>query len=1582
MEEHVVVPVENVIDIVKVEKIVNDGKTVTILAITTQGKCRLQWPPGFYSYFMTEGDNVAEINIKTPLIMEKNQYQIETFKVGSEMEIVGDRPNNLYVQLNAVNQEGKWIPIGCGVRWNDWLLMALHSLHQCLRLNPKHFCLVGNSEEIIFIKPEDLNVVCLISLDIAAVQIANSCWSKLRTKSLGIQHTLKINTSYTLYGSRIINKKLKCVQSAGIGKANGVMIDHFCSSDGGFSGGPLIFGVNTLAGIHTSGERNPDQPNYAVNANVIVDQLNLIIKGMIKKYGSIFPKNKTVRSSLKFKQNITNKTLQPIIKESFTNYSKYDDYREDDYEFTVNTGWDDNREEENLEAERWLEDELERQDQAQGNFNNYLDRSMAVKDGSLIENKDASGDIFYTKKRNADIDGQKWMDVDSDEEYDYSVPPSFKGRIMETVPDFKDGEDKVDDEKKFEFVNGDITTVKLNFQLSDSETFLKVFEQLSAGKFKFLFQSHQLFVRPQAWIEETNSHVSELKLPTDLVDPQTSYKDEQYSLLNHISAYLHRPCDKPPTEDEKQYAIKHLNEAYSDSKWKIPDDWDSLGSIKSKIEESNQKASVGYDYHNYGCTIEQLRANKTINATKDEWLVQRVSKQIKNIIKHIENLENNLAVLDNVKQVDVSNAGITNHIIRLFIKQEPHKKKKAELSLWRLISSVGIIDQLIDSMVFDPSLQANIKNYRKIPGQTGRSFFYGGANNMLTSFKRRDGDFCSADKRGYDWTAGVWSFQIDRHKRWELCTNYDKNNVKHKNFKKIFDFRYSALVCKTFALSNGFVFQQQFQTIYGKPYIVGQDIDLLKPGDVAIMPSGSKITIDKNSSDQIASKIIICKRTVGKYISTEHELKSMGDDTYERLGIPGTEHYLDPIKYREGLIALGNLPKYIDVHKWSEGSFCSHNFKLLDKDRKFFVAVPTNFDKHVYSIKRIQPTSVSVLPETLSSYLLEYAFDEEHYPVFERILKNIPNSDSYLKTHEQFKRYHILDESPVVDKEHYKPKMDLFFRALKSDGDDIPIRDACLKDYFIDEQNKKIMEEYEKLKLTKNPMSDKTLNSKKQKICSCPVLQNCPEQDDHCVANEILNSKVHIFESELNPEQDTYVIMAKKNNKKQQIIVKVKGKGNYNVPKTSPVKQVVKTAMNQQQSGFGKAKGRGDYFGDLLGSAGSKLGNWLSSKAKAFIGEGDYKEDELHLDDSKIAGNSLMSGTQVPAIKNKGQAFIFRHREYVGDVQPSVNYTNNSFLLNPGNFKTFPWLAPLAAAFEEYQIIGMIAEYKPLVSAVSQNAIGAVVFATEYNVTKPNFTSKIAMENYEYATSCAPHHAMMHAIECSPSETTMTHRNVLTGAVPTNQDPRLYQWGNLQLATQGQANTTGVIGEFWLTYEIACFKPLFSIGQGLSLLTDKYSGQAPNAVNNGSNLIGGGNSLATLNGFRVPGSLLGTTFTSSNTVNATLTFPSNITIGEYMVSFSAVSASTFAAGIFSVPTCTNCQLLQIFSNNVGNDNNSLVSSGVTSVANTAAVMVAVITINAPGSLQASITLGGVTANQTANNYFDIIITQINGNIIT
>lgn len=252
-----------------------------------------------------------------------------------------------------------------------------------------------------------------------------------------------------------------------------------------------------------------------------------------------------------------------------------------------------------------------------------------------------------------------------------------------------------------------------------------------------------------------------------------------------------------------------------------------------------------------------------------------------------------------------------------------------------------------------------------------------------------------------------------------------------------------------------------------------------------------------------------------------------------------------------------------------------------------------------------------------------------------------------------------------------------------------------------------------------------------------------------------------------------------------------------------------------------KIRGRGDYKKDYGSRLGSVIGEGLQELltqlggiagiGRAVAGVGDYVRAPW-----EIKSNSLMSmGNDPPEIINsKSGGVIVRHREYLKDIVTSPTageFQVEQFPIQPGNYETFPWLYQIAQNFEQYQLRGMIFEFKST-SADALNsvntALGTVVMATEYDSSKPGFVNKSQMENHQYGMSAKQSCSMLHPIECAAHQSTLETLYVRTASESSpDTDIRMYDFGNFSIATVGQQGTSVNIGELWVTYEIELLKP-------------------------------------------------------------------------------------------------------------------------------------------------------------------------------
>jgi hypothetical protein len=283
--------------------------------------------------------------------------------------------------------------------------------------------------------------------------------------------------------------------------------------------------------------------------------------------------------------------------------------------------------------------------------------------------------------------------------------------------------------------------------------------------------------------------------------------------------------------------------------------------------------------------------------------------------------------------------------------------------------------------------------------------------------------------------------------------------------------------------------------------------------------------------------------------------------------------------------------------------------------------------------------------------------------------------------------------------------------------------------------------------------------------------------------------------------------------------------------KKAAVKAVVKKIVQQAKikghgdykpNQFQRVKGKGDYektgklLGNKIGGGFGAIGDGISSIFKIISGNGDYSQrahlvNKIHKSDpSQIANmKSMNMGAMNVGFKEHDGNPRVTHREFIGTVLGSTAFATTVYRIQPGlrgAAVLFPWGSSVANCFEQYELNGMILEYKSRSSELSTAVtLGAVMMSTVYDAEASPLAGQLEIDNHTYTTSDVPCSTFIHPIECASKESPLVTRYVQASNAPSlNDDERFNDVGIFQVSTIGMpAAAQGVVvGELWATYDI------------------------------------------------------------------------------------------------------------------------------------------------------------------------------------
>nr|QXV86579.1 polyprotein 2ab [Solemoviridae sp.] len=250
--------------------------------------------------------------------------------------------------------------------------------------------------------------------------------------------------------------------------------------------------------------------------------------------------------------------------------------------------------------------------------------------------------------------------------------------------------------------------------------------------------------------------------------------------------------------------------------------------------------------------------------------------------------------------------------IRLFVKNEPHPIKKIEEGRFRLISSVSLVDQLVERLLFGPQNEAEIAQWQSVPSKPGMGLSQKWQQSALwrdLENKHRVAPAAEADISGFDWSVQKWELEAD------VCIRIERGKFPERMKKAALN-RFKCFANAVFQLSNG---------------------ELIEQGLPGLMKSGSYCTSSTNSRIRcLMAEIIKAPWCI-----------AMGDDSVEGFVENAREKY-DSL----GHTCKDYVPCATSGNELKEINFCSHSIgethcylQTWAKTLFRFLSHPDDFDE-------------------------------------------------------------------------------------------------------------------------------------------------------------------------------------------------------------------------------------------------------------------------------------------------------------------------------------------------------------------------------------------------------------------------------------------------------------------------------------------------------------------------------------------------------------------------------------------------------------------------------------------------------------
>lgn len=167
-----------------------------------------------------------------------------------------------------------------------------------------------------------------------------------------------------------------------------------------------------------------------------------------------------------------------------------------------------------------------------------------------------------------------------------------------------------------------------------------------------------------------------------------------------------------------------------------------------------------------------------LEATRNDQLMSRMGVEFNELVldrieRRLKLSNEEIAAMSRQQRIDY---GLCDPV-RVFVKNEPHKKTKLQEGRFRLIMSVSIIDKAIEMLLNAPLHKLEIANWARIPSKPGIGFTKEDNQSVYNDIMSH-GNMAFADINKWDWSCKYWLMEDCVAAKIRLCTNPSPDWIK------------------------------------------------------------------------------------------------------------------------------------------------------------------------------------------------------------------------------------------------------------------------------------------------------------------------------------------------------------------------------------------------------------------------------------------------------------------------------------------------------------------------------------------------------------------------------------------------------------------------------------------------------------------------------------------------------------------------------------------------------------------------------------------------------------------------------------